>query len=50
MAEGRRGSADFNITAYKTNNTDLVEAFGNDTKKYYIHYIEYGKNEGRVAK
>lgn len=49
MKEGRRASADFDLTTYKTNNPDLIDVFGNDNVKYYEHYISSGKTEGRKA-
>lgn len=50
MQEGRRGNAEFDVKAYMENNPDLVQAFGSeDFKSYYLHYITYGKKEGRIA-
>jgi len=49
MAEGRQGSAEFNVRTYMENNPDLAEEFGDDLKAYYMHYIEEGKEAGRVA-
>ena len=49
MKEGRQGNYQFNLAAYKTNNSDLVAAFGNSNVKYYEHYISNGKAEGRIA-
>lgn len=50
MKEGRQGNCQFNLDVYKTNNPDLVAAFGDDNVKYYEHYISSGKAEGRIAK
>ena len=47
MAEGRRGNKQFNVYAYKNRYADLKKAFGNNLCSYYLHYIEYGKAEGR---
>lgn len=50
MQEGRRGNAEFDVRAYMANNPDLIQAFGSeDLKSYYLHYISYGKKEGRIA-
>ena len=50
MDEGRVGNAAFNVKAYMKNNLDLLAAFGiRNLSTYYDHYIEHGKNEGRVA-
>ena len=50
MQEGRRGNAEFDVDAYMENNPDLVQVFGtDDLTSYYLHYISYGKKEGRVA-
>ena len=50
MAEGRRGSSEFNVHAYRANNPDLEAAFGGDLKDYYMHYINNGKAEGRSGR
>ena len=49
MAEGRQASGEFILSVYKSNYSDLRAAFGNDNKSYYLHYIDYGKKEGRNA-
>ena len=49
VAAGLTGDA-FNLAAYKANNADLVEAFGDDNVAYYMHYINNGKAENRIAK
>ena len=50
MQEGRRGSDEFDVKAYMENNPDLVQVFGpTDYARYYLHYITYGKKEGRSA-
>lgn len=50
MQEGRCGNSEFDVRVYIQNNTDLVQAFGQeDLKSYYLHYINYGKKEGRIA-
>lgn len=49
MSEGRQASPDFNIIVYAFNNPDLFNAFLFNIPEYYIHYITYGKAEGRIA-
>lgn len=50
MQEGRRGNEEFDVKAYMENNPDLVQIFGTeDLESYYLHYINYGKKEGRSA-
>jgi len=49
MAEGRQGSAEFNVRVYMEKNPDLVERLGTDLKAYYMHYITEGKAAGRVV-
>ena len=49
MNEGRQASGEFNVWAYANNNPDLVGLFGFDLPKYYEHYINHGKREGRIA-
>ena len=50
MSEGRQGSSEFNVYAYRNNNQDLKGAYGNNLKAYYMHYVNYGKAEGRSGK
>ena len=47
MAEGRRGSASFNVRFYQYRYPDLQAAFGTDLKSYYLHYVNSGCHEGR---
>ena len=49
MKEGRISSPNFNLDFYKSNNQDLKNAYGNNKKEYYIHYMIYGRDEGRKA-
>jgi len=49
MSEGRQANSNFNVQKYRSNYSDLQAAFGNDLKAYYLHYINIGKKEGRVA-
>lgn len=50
MKEGRVAKADFDVHAYMKNNLDLLAIYGvRDLSKYYYHYMEAGKEEGRIA-
>nr|WP_302135365.1 N-acetylmuramoyl-L-alanine amidase [uncultured Schaedlerella sp.] len=40
---------EFNVYAYKSSYSDLRAAFGNDLKKYYLHYINSGRAEKRTS-
>ena len=48
MAEGRNSSMDFDLSVYKQYR-DLQAAFGDDNRAYYIHYLDYGIREDRIA-
>lgn len=50
MSMGIKGSKSFDPEAYKNNNKDLRDRFGNNNLEYYFHYLDYGKEAGRVAK
>ncbi len=43
MQEGRQGSDNFDVFAYKNANPELREILGDDLPSYYMHYIRYGK-------
>lgn len=47
MSEKRRGNSSFDVTSYYLQYEDLRRAFDRDYRAYYMHYIQYGKNEGR---
>ena len=47
MAAGEKGNSKFDVYSYKNAYADLRKSFGNDLKKYYMHYLNYGKAEGR---
>lgn len=47
MAEGRQANSSFDVRAYRANYQDLRAAFGAILKAYYLHYIDYGRHEGR---
>ena len=49
MAHGLVASRNFNVNAYKARYSDLRAAFGDDLKRYYLHYITNGFKEGRIA-
>lgn len=47
MSEGRQASESFNVVVYKNRYVDLQNAFGNNMKAYFTHYLTAGKAEGR---
>lgn len=47
MSAGMQGCATFNVFIYKERYIDLRKKYGDDLKKYYIHYIKYGYKKGR---
>ena len=47
MAEGRRGNRGFNVKYYQYRYDDLQGAYGADLKEYYLHYLQFGRGEGR---
>ena len=47
MNEGRQAKADFSVGVYRENYADLQSAYGNNLKGYYLHYMNFGKKEGR---
>lgn len=49
LKEGRIASSDFNVLKYKENYKDLRDAFKDNMKEYFKHYILFGKNENRRA-
>ncbi len=49
MAEGRKGSENFDMEIYRYWNRDLLLTYANDYQKYYMHYLNYGQFEGRIA-
>ena len=49
MDEGRQAKATFNVYSYKNRYEGLREEFGSDLRAYYMHYINYGEREGRIA-
>ena len=49
MKENRQASEDFDVISYSNEYADLRKAYGQDSKKYYQHYIDYGKKEKRQA-
>lgn len=42
MKKGRRGCAGFKVRSYIYGNADLRRKYGNDLKKYYLHYQNKG--------
>lgn len=49
MNEGRLAKQSFNVHIYRQRYSDLEIAYGNAWKNYYLHYIQWGKSEGRNA-
>lgn len=49
MTEGRQGKDSFDVISYRNQYQDLRLAFGKDLRSYYIHYMNCGKKEGRIA-
>lgn len=49
MNEGRAGSAFLDVNFYKSKYGDLQQAYGNNNKAYYEHFVKYGIAEGRQA-
>jgi len=49
IAEGRSGSRNFDYTVYRACNTDVEELYGEYIEGYYIHYINFGRAEGRTG-
>lgn len=49
MKEGRQGNSEFSLHIYKSNYSYLVEEYGEDSEKYYLHYLNQGKACGMVA-
>lgn len=47
MDKGHQASEEFNVLAYRNRYQDLRIAFGDTYRRYYMHYINYGKAEGR---
>ena len=41
---------EFDPIYYANKYADLKAAFGTDAKKLLVHWVQYGKNEGRIAK
>lgn len=44
------GCEGFDVNAYRKNNPDLEEVYGDDLPQYYSHYISHGCHEGRVCR
>ena len=49
MTEDRQGKDSFDVISYRNQYQDLRLAFGKDLRSYYIHYMNCGKKEGRIA-
>ncbi len=46
---GVQGCKDFNVFYYRSNYPELIEEYGDNLRECYLHYINVGKKEGRVA-
>ena len=40
----------FRVKTYKNKNSDLKQAYGDNTEMYYKHYLRFGQYENRVCK
>lgn len=49
IREGRSGKEDFNLKAYVFYNEDLLNVYKTDLSGYCRHYLERGRNEGRIS-
>ena len=49
MAEGRVSSPAFDLASYYNANEDVRAAYGMDLRSYYLHYIKWGRREGRAC-
>ena len=49
MAEGRVSSPAFDLASYYNANEDLRGAYGMDLRSYYLHYLKWGRHEGRAC-
>ena len=47
MKERRVSIESFDVNSYCKSYKDLRSAFINDSSRYYMHYLQYGYNEGR---
>lgn len=50
MPKGKQANKTFHVKSYAYANADLRSAYKNDLTKYYLHYINSGKKEGRICK
>lgn len=48
-AEEKKYAAVYDYTFYKNGYEDLRKAFGNDSSKYFEHFLQHGMTEGRQA-
>ena len=49
MAEGRQAISEFNVFAYRNRYEDLSNWLQDNLKGYFMHYLYYGKEEGRIG-
>lgn len=49
MDRGDQAISSFNVNAYRNRYSDLRELYGDELRRYYLHYIFSGSAEGRLA-
>ncbi len=49
IPSGQQGIDSFDVYSYAYSYSDLRHAYKNNLKSYYLHYINYGCKEGRIA-
>ena len=49
MDRGDQAISSFNVNAYRNRYSDLRELYGDELRRYYLHFIFSGSTEGRLA-
>ena len=49
MDRGDQAISSFNVNAYRNRYSDLREMYGEDLRRYYLHFIFSGSSEGRLG-
>ena len=49
MDRGDQAISSFNVTAYRNRYSDLRELYGDELRRYYLHFIFSGSAEGRLG-
>lgn len=49
MERGDQAISSFNVNAYRNRYSDLREMYGEDLRRYYLHFIFSGSSEGRLG-